>query len=73
MISLDGKTFVTAREAAEVLGDDVSAARVWDWQRRRLVNGYMVSRRRYYDLDQLVDVEYLLRSGGRGRRRGVPA
>lgn len=69
MIVVDGKTFITAQEAHEHLGDDVTEDRVWDWQRRHLVTGYLVDRTRHYDLDALTEVEYLLRTSRRGRHR----
>lgn len=71
MIAVEGIEYVTASEAPDRLGADVVPAMVWDWKRRRLVTGYRVGREVYYRLDELIEVEYVLRVAGKGRKRRV--
>lgn len=71
MIRLDGIAYITATEAPDHLGDDVDPAMVRDWHRRKLIVGYRVGKEVYYRLEGLVEVEYTLRTSGRGRPRRV--
>lgn len=64
-----GIEYVTAHEAADRLGPDIVPNMIRDWKRRRLVTGYRVGKVTYYRADELVEVEYVLRDGGKGRPR----
>lgn len=61
--------YVTATEAPCYLGPDVTAAMVYKWRQRRMVNAYRVGREKFYRLDELKEVEGVLRRSGRGRPR----
>jgi hypothetical protein len=69
MIYVNGLSYVTAAEAPASLGPDITAALVRDWKRRRLITGYRVGRETWYRLDELVEVEYVLRNSRTGRPR----
>jgi hypothetical protein len=61
--------YITAVEVSDHLGPDVVPDMLRDWQRRRLITGYRVGKATYYRIDEVREVEYVLRSGGRGRKR----
>jgi hypothetical protein len=67
----DGVTihYITATEVTDHLGPDVVPAMLRDWQRRHLITGYRVGKVTWYRLDEVREVEYVLRHGGRGRKR----
>ena len=66
-----GRVWVTATGGAAELGDDVNAALIRDWARRRLIVGRLVRGRRWYRLDHLRAVE--LATFGRSRPRRDPS
>jgi hypothetical protein len=61
--------YITAGEASDYLGPDVTPAMVYKWRQRRMVNAYRVGREKYYRLDELKEVEGVLRRSARGRPR----
>lgn len=69
MIEVDGVEFITAQEAPEHLGDDITPEMVRNWGSRRLVQGYRVGRHTYYALDDLIEVEFVVSESGQGRPR----
>jgi hypothetical protein len=69
VIEVEGIRYVTATEAPDHLGADIVPAMIRDWKRRRLITGYRVGKVTYYRLDELIEVEYVLRDSGKGRRR----
>ena len=69
MITVEGTSYVTADEAVDQLGPDITAALVRDWARRGLVTPVRVGQRAWYPLDQLWDAEHRTRTAGRGRPR----
>lgn len=71
LIRLGGLDYITAAEAPQHLGDDVTPALVRDWARRALLAGHRVGREVYYPLDMLVEVEYATRTSRAGRPRRV--
>lgn len=74
MIELAGVRYITASEAAEYLGPDVTPELVRDWKRRGLIVGHRVGRCTWYRLDDLTEVEYQVRINRAGRpRHAAPA
>lgn len=72
MIDLDGVEWVTAAEAIEQLGDDVTPAMLREWKSRGLVQGHRLGRANVYHLEQALDAERTTRLGRtRPRRAGV--
>jgi hypothetical protein len=69
MIEADGRTWITAAEAPDWLGPDITATLVRDWARRALVAGHRIGREVYYDLDTLTETEHAVRTSRAGRRR----
>jgi hypothetical protein len=69
VIPAGGKTWVTANEAPDWLGSDVTPEVVRAWASRGKVNGHRVGRETYYDLDDLTETEYATRTSTRGHKR----
>lgn len=63
--------YISATEAPGYLGPDVTPGMVYKWRQRHMVNGYKVGREVYYRLDELKEVEGVLRRRGLGRKRPV--
>lgn len=61
--------YVTATEAPDWLGDDVTVDAVNKWHTRRMVTGYRVGRLVYFRLDELREVEQVTRDTPSGRPR----
>jgi hypothetical protein len=71
MLEVDGQRFVTAREVGGglVLGADISEDAVNQWHRRRKITGYRVGREVFFRLDELREVEQVVRESPGGRPR----
>lgn len=73
MITIGRCDYIRATEAPDHLGADITADRIRDWKRRRLITGYPVGRATYYRLDELIEVEYVTRTTPEGRPRRASA
>jgi hypothetical protein len=62
--------YVTATEAPEWLGDDVTSGMVAMWRHRHMITPYRVGREVYYRLDELREVEQVTREAPQSHRRG---
>lgn len=71
MIRHRGQDWVQAGEAAELLGDDVTAAMVRDWGRRGLCRRYTWRSHTWYLWTQVQAVELQTRLSKAGAKRGV--
>jgi hypothetical protein len=61
--------YVTATEAPDWLGDDVTVDMVNKWHRRRKVTGFRVGREVFFRLDELREVEQVTRDTPGGHPR----
>lgn len=60
--------YVSATEAPEFCGPDVTRDMVYEWRKRRLVTGYRVGREVLFRLDELKEVEGVTRRSGKSHR-----
>jgi hypothetical protein len=69
VIEVEGIRYVTATEAPDHLGADVTPGMVAMWRQRRMITPYRVGREVYYRLDELIEVEYVTRGMPQSHRR----
>ena len=69
MIYADDRAWITAGEAPEYLGSDITPDMVRDWARRGLCRGHRIGREVYYNLDLLTLAEHRTRTSRGGRPR----
>jgi hypothetical protein len=71
MITREGVDWLTAVEAGQVLGPDVSGELLRDWKRRGLIRGAVIRGVAHYRRDDLEEAEAATRARTRPRRAGL--
>lgn len=75
VITVAGQRYGTARDIAQALGPDITAARVRDWARRGLLTGHHLPGQgrgtTWYRLDHAATTERTTRQATRGRPRSL--
>jgi hypothetical protein len=69
VIEVEGIRYVTATEAPDHLGADITRDMIYKWRKRRKITGYRVGKEVYHRLDELIEVEYVTRGTPDGRPR----
>lgn len=69
MIEAGGKRWISATEAPDHLGPDVTPDIVRSWARHGWISGHRVGSKVYYDLDALTEEEHRTRTSKRGNKR----
>lgn len=66
---IDGVEWLTASEARQQLGSDITPELLRDWKRRHLIRGVRIGRHGYYRRDDLIAAEHQTRHRTRPRAK----